>query len=222
MGQTSAAISWQRTREPSPLRSCPILRGDWGVVWAASGPAAVLRDGFTVTDTSAVVPLSLREVKTWLRIEGESSDEALRGLIDEVCHIGEAYTGCVFGRRTLSHVERSAGGGSVMLPASPVRTVESVTVGGVASTGWWVDFDAGVLHWLNAPAAGAEVRVVYSAGYLMQPRQHITGARALLRHIWRESRGQVRPGAPVDEWLPFGVGYYVADFWGLGRMTGFA
>lgn len=200
----------------------PDSAGDWGVVWQSVGPSTAYRDTFSVTDTAAVLPMGLAEVKRWLRIEGEASDEPLRGLIDEVCAIGETYTGCVFGRRTITHVTRSAGTSSVLLPLLPVLSVQSVTIDGVADEGWAWDSQAGVLHWSYMLTRGAEVRVVYVGGYATQPRAHITGARALLRHIWRESRGAVRPGAPVDEWLPFGVGYYVADFWGLGRVSGFA
>lgn len=198
--------------------------GTYGVTWTSTYPHTSYRDQISVVDSSHVMPLGLGEVKRWLKIEGTGSDEVLRGLISEVCDIGESYTGTVFGRRTVVATLRGSGSSQLVLPVGPIWRVRHVSVDGeeIAPT-WQVRTDAAILD-LGAQLwpLGAEVTVVYVAGFTRQPGQHVTGARALIKHIWRESRGSVKPGAPVDEWMPFGVGYYVADFWNMGRQTGFA
>lgn len=200
------------------------LPGTYGVSWISTGPATAYTDQITVVDSNRVVPISLAEVKSWLRIETTTSDEILRGLISEVCDIGESYTGQVFGRRTAVATMRGSGTPYLQLPVGPIFSIMSVTIDDEEiATDWRTMPDAAVLdrgHQLWP--LGASIVVTYIAGFAAQPGQHITGARALIKHIWRESRGAVKPGAPVDEWMPFGVGYYVADFWNMGRLTGFA
>lgn len=197
--------------------------GTYGVLWVATEPDAVYRDQVTVVDSRRVAPIGLAEVKRWLNIEGTASDETLRSLIVEVCDIGESYTGTVFGRRTEVATLRGSGTPYLQLPVGPVLSVLSVEIDGEdTATDWRVMPDAAILDRVRGWPLGAEVVVTYVAGFRVQPGQHVTGARALIKHIWRESRGSVRPGAPVDEFMPFGVGYYVADFWGMGRLTGFA
>lgn len=197
--------------------------GTYGVLWTSTEPDVAHRDQITVIDSRRVMPLSLGEVKSWLKIEGTQSDEVLRGLIAEVCDIGETYTGTVFGRRTEVADLRGSGTTYLQLPVGPILSVLSVEIDGEdTATDWRVMPDAAILDRIAGWPLGAEITVTYVAGFRAQPGQHITGARALLKHIWRESRGAVKPGAPVDEWMPFGVGFYVADFWGMGRVTGFA
>ena len=197
--------------------------GTYGVLWTSTEPNVAHRDQITVVDSRRVMPIGLAEVKSWLKIEGTGSDEVLRGLIAEVCDIGESYTGTVFGRRTEVAELRGTGTTYLQLPVGPILSVLSVEIDGEdTATDWRVMPDAAILDRISGWPLGAEVTVTYTAGFRAQPGQHITGARALIKHVWRESRGAVKPGAPVDEWMPFGVGYYVADFWGMGRITGFA
>ena len=47
--------------------------------------------------------------------------------------------------------------------------------------------------------------VTGTVGYTAQPRSHVIGARTLIRHLWRERRGAVKAGTPLDDMLPFGI-----------------
>lgn len=191
------------------------------VSWQATGLyESAESDVFTGRDPDLVRPLSLRQVKAWLGMETHTWDEALDGLIDEVCDAGELYTGRVFGRRRVVHEFTGDGLQYVALPASPALTVVSVTVDGTDVTDWTISADAAVIR--RPGGWSGQVVVTYVAGYQVQPASDVTGARALIKHVWRESRGTVKPGAPMDDFLPFGISNFVADFWDLGRRTGFA
>lgn len=199
--------------------------GMFGVGWASTGPASAFRDQFSVADPDRVYPISLGQVKAWLGLETETHDEVVRSLIEQCCDIGESYTGAVFGRRTVVLAVRGTGGGELTVPVLPMFSDPAVTVDGDV---WTVGTDfvarpgSGVLVASGVWPLGADVRVSYVAGYVEQPGRHVTGLQALIQHVWRASKGTIRPGSPVDEFLPFGIGYYVRDFWDLGRMTGFA
>lgn len=191
------------------------------VAWQASGLyESASSDVFTARDPDLVRPLSLRQVKSWLGMETHTWDDALDALIDEVCDAGELYTGRVFGRRRVVWSTRGDGLQYLSLPAQPALSVVSVEIDGTTVSDWTLSADAAVIYrpsrWVG------DVVVTYVAGYRVQPAGDVTGARALLKHVWREARGTVKPGAPLDDFLPFGIPNFVADFWDLGRRTGFA
>lgn len=231
-GQVAATVTFP----DSTQTSIPVLRTAVGryqvgvratvpglhmVSFRASGlHESAVDDVFTARDPDHVRPLSLRQVKSWLGMETHTWDDALESLIDEVCDAGELYTGRVFGRRRVV-VERQGDGLQYLtLPAQPALSVVSVAVDGETVTDWTLSADAAVIH--RPSGWSGAVTIVYLAGYRIQPASDVTGARTLLKHIWREARGTVKPGAPLDDFLPFGIPNFVADYWDLGRRTGFA
>lgn len=187
-----------------------LVRWDAAGVHESSGT-----ESFTGRDPDRVLPLSLDQVKFWLGMETHRFDDRLREIIDEVCAAGELYCGRVFGRRRVVVTVPAGSPRSVALPVGPVVSI--------------VD-DGGAVLAVDAEAATVTCRagwpvdttVTYVAGYRSQPASDVTGARGLLQHIWRQSRGAVKPGSPIDDFAPFGIPNFAADFWDLGRRTGFA
>lgn len=196
------------------------------ISWAATGVnASAWDDSFTASDPARVYPLSLREVKALLGMETHTYDDVLDQLIADVCEAGEDYTGHVFGRRAFAVTMRGTGSRWLTLTQAPVLSIATLTVDGVLldPSAYWLDNQAALIDRVTETwPATSTIVVTGTVGYTAQPRSHVIGARTLIRHLWRERRGAVKAGTPLDDMLPFGIPHAVADFWDLTRATGFA
>lgn len=204
-----------------------LMAGLHVIDWRATGLyESAYRDSFTAADPAHLLPLSLRQAKAHLNITTTTNDEELRTVIAAVASIGEAYTGRVFGRRTVVQTQTAIGEKFLMLDACPVLTVTGVTVDGEALPAalWRLSPAAGVLTATSGVwPYGSEVVVTYTAGYRTQPGADVQGALRMIAHMWKYQRGsvQARGGSWSDE-APFAIPNFVAELWDLNRMGGFA
>lgn len=194
--------------------------------WQATGlHESAYRDSFTATDPAMVPALSLRQVKAYLNITTQDSDEELRTIVSDVASIAESYTGRVFGRRTIVDTITGDGMAYLLLSARPVLAVTSVTVDGVTvpDTDYRTNLAAGMLSRPSGWTRDADIVVSYLAGYHIQPGADVQGALRMCAHLWKYQRGsvQARGGSWADE-APFAVPNFVAELWDLNRLTGFA
>ncbi|HEV2865929.1 MAG TPA: head-tail connector protein [Allosphingosinicella sp.] len=118
------------------------------------------------------LPVSLAEVKAYLRIETSDEDALLAGLIRSAADICEAFLGRLLIARRVDEV-LAAPRAWTRLAAAPVRAIETVaalSVDGSAvalTTGAYaVDIDAAAEGWVRllAPLEAKRVRVTYVAG----------------------------------------------------------
>lgn len=210
----------------------PTLAGRHLVNWVATGAnASAYTDVFNVNDPTYAPILSLDDAKRHLNITASTSDEELRAFIDVVTQAGEAYTGRVFGRRTITETF-SGGLAEVALRYCPVLSITSVVENGttLAATGYRLSSpDGGVLtrisgYYTTPFTAGAyNVTVTYVAGYQSQPATDRLGALEMLRHLWASQRGTIRFNAAEDQWAPattYSIPRRVAELWETNLMPG--
>ena len=212
----------------------PAAAGRYTVRWVATGTnASAYTDVFTVADPADLPVVSLSDTRAHLNITATTGDEELRRLLTVACDVGEAYTGRVFGRRSV--VEAHAGGARyVVLRRIPVLSTTTVVEDGtsVAAAGYSLDTQSGCLLRLSSGypsvwAGGVDAVVVtYTAGYAAQPESDIQGVLEMVRHLWETQRGSMPMMPRGDEgWTP-GLGYSipkrVAELWDGSRVPGFA
>lgn len=209
----------------------PTQVGRHGVRWVATGAnASAYTDAFTVCDPAEIPVVSLSEVKRHLNITATGSDEELRALITVAQAAGEAYTGRVFGRRTVTQTA-SGGRNAIALTSLPVLSVTAVTEDGnpLAADEYVTDLIAGVIYradggtWNHADPL--TVAVTYVAGYTAQPPTDRQGVLEMIRHLWDTQRGSMAMlPRGADDYNP-GTGYSiprrVSELWDLYRIPGF-
>ena len=118
----------------------------------------------------AVQPLSLAEVKLFLRIEHALEDALLATLIAAACEAAEAATG----RSLITQSQRVRIGGDhygvITLPRGPIQTIQTVAsvLDGASTTldpeHYRLHAARGLVQLLSTPAAD-EIVITYVAGY---------------------------------------------------------
>lgn len=82
---------------------------------------------YIVTVPPASEPLSLTEVKTWLKISGSDEDDLLSSLIAAAREAGEKYCGVGFGSQTVTEKFPDLDQCGMALSVSPVIAVSSIS-----------------------------------------------------------------------------------------------
>lgn len=120
----------------------------------------------------AVEPLSLDDVKTYLRVEHDDDDTALTGMISAARQYAELFTGRTFVNRNWQAVFERDAAEALYLPMGPVSAVSVVSVyertaqtETVLDSGAYRFSDAFDRVHLLSPPCGDEIRVTYTAGY---------------------------------------------------------
>lgn len=141
----------------------------------------------------ATTLVTLDEVRRYVLgdVFDTSRDDRLVLLADAASARIEAHTGRVFAARDVTEAFRGRGTGSVGLQRRPVRSVTSVTVGGVAvaSGAWEIEAALGRLTLTAGTfAAGALCTVVYRAGYEAadRPPDVVEACLQLTKYLWDE------------------------------------
>lgn len=192
--------------------------------WVATGAnAAAFSDSFTVRDGALIPCVSLEEIKTYLGVTTTTSDEELRTFLDAATARGEAETGRVFGRRTVTH-EWTAPSGMVTFPGVPILSITSVTDDGATLTA--ADYllwkHSGVIKPVGAWAGDVTVTAV--CGYTAPPAPLRQGVMEMTRHLWQTQRGTLKMGIGEAEWSPvmsFALPRRVEELWSPWRIPGF-
>ena len=117
-------------------------------------------------------PVTLAEVKAFLRIGHDGEDELLGALIRSASEMCESFTGRALLPRDLVET-LLASSAWTRLGAAPVRAIEGVetTSGPLPAEGYAIDIDAAGDGWVRVLRAGGArtVRVAYSAGMAAEP-----------------------------------------------------
>jgi hypothetical protein len=192
--------------------------------WTATGAnAAAFRNTFTVRDDALIPVVSLENLKLYLSINSDDSDEELRAFLDVASQHGEAFTGRVFGRRTVV-AEFTRPSGSVTFPRAPILSVASVVDDGdTLSADEFLAWKAsGVIEPVGAWQGDLTVTAV--CGYAATPAPLQQGIMEMTRHLWQTQRGTLRMGIGQDDWSPamsFSLPRRVAELWEPYRLPGF-
>lgn len=192
--------------------------------WTSTGAnAAAWSDSFTVRDPAAIPPVSLDEMKRYLSIASDTSDEELRAFMDTAAEAGESYTGRVFGRRTVV-AEFTAPDGAVVFPGAPILSVTSVVDDGTTRSvnEFTVRKTAAVIAPVGRWNGDLIITAVCGDPVMPAPLRH--GVMEMTRHLWQTQRGTLRMGVGADEWSPtmaFSLPRRVAELWDAYRIPGF-
>lgn len=168
----------------------------------------------TETAPAPVEPVSVGELKAYLKLTGSAEDAVLAGLIRTARAMCEAFTGLMLITRGFRETVM-AGARPRRLAASPlvaVDAVERVEPSGAAAavTGWSVAFDDDGAGRLTAPATDARLRITYRAGLADDwngvPEALRHGILRLAAHLYvmrddPEERGP--PAAVAALWRPW-------------------
>lgn len=173
-----------------------------------------------VVEAAAPMPVTLAEVKAYLRIAGSEEDALLAGLVRGAAATGEAFTGRAMVARAVSETV-AAGGAWTRLAAGPVRSIEAVdalapdgTATALEATDYLIDIDAHGEGWVRvvagsgaagsgAAGSGRRARVRYTVGLaadangVPEPLRH--GVVRLAAHLYAhraESDGSAPSAAP--------------------------
>jgi len=192
--------------------------------WVATGVnAAAWSDSFFVRDPAAVPPVSLDEMKAYLSIASNTSDEELRGFIDTAAAAGESYTGRIFGRRSIV-AEFVNPDGAVVFPGAPILSVTSIVDQGTTRTAdeFTVRKTAAVIAPVGRWNGDLTITAVCGDPVVPAPLRH--GVMEMTRHLWQTQRGTLRMGVGADEWSPtmgFSLPRRVSELWDAYRIPGF-
>ena len=144
--------------------------------------------------------ITLAEAKIHLNIPAATltHDAELTGLLATASALVEGYADRTWTATTVT--ETSNGGGSkILLRQSPVASVTSVSVAGVAlaATAYEVDLAAGIIALRTPSAAGqANVTVVYAVGGTV-PDLAKQATKEAVRHLWQTQRGSMGGRNPL-------------------------
>jgi uncharacterized phiE125 gp8 family phage protein len=159
-------------------------------------------------DGPAVEPITLEEMKAYLRVDDDSTqDELIAGLVKAARLMVEGVSRRVLiEQRWRVVLDRWPRGGTIMLPLSPVMTVESIKVADEAGTATALpaaSFDCDLLSdppriaVSDVPEPGrarngiaVELRAGYGAGADAVPAPLRLAVKILVAH-WFENRGDV-------------------------------
>lgn len=162
-------------------------------------------------------PVSLQEVKAYLRIAGSEEDAVIAGLVRVAADMCEAFTGRALIDRQVEETVPATGAWT-RLGAAPVRAIEAVAAigaDGVAAAlpadAYAIDVDAAGEGWVRAPGAtSGRLQVQYRAGLAGDPNQVPEPLRQgivrLAAHLYahRSEAGDSGPPAAVTAlWRPW-------------------
>ena len=156
------------------------------------------------------VAAAVAAVRAYLRLEGTAEQALLERVAASALALGEAFTGCVFVRRTVE--ERvSLSTGWALLDGQPVTAIEAVLgADGVALPveAYAVDVDAASRGWVRLTGGTQRVTVRYSAGLaetwdaLDAPLAQ--GCVLLAAHLFEARDAKAMPPAAVAAlWRPY-------------------
>jgi hypothetical protein len=194
------------------------------IKWTATGTnASAWRDSLEVRDDALIPPVSLDALKRYLSIAADTSDEELRAFLDTASQAGEAYTGRVFGRRTVV-ATFTRPSGAVTFPGVPILSVSSLVDDGdtISADNFLVWKASGVIEPTGAWQGDLTVTAV--CGYPAPPAPIRQGILEMTRHLWQTQRGTIRMGVGADEWNPamsFSLPRRVSELWDAYRIPGF-
>jgi uncharacterized phiE125 gp8 family phage protein len=167
--------------------------------------------GMVTRAAVAVDAFALDEVKTYLRIDGESEDSALAALIATAVEQCEAHVGVAILQRAMSEVLVPTAAWQLLLPA-PVRLISSVAglaIGGATTvlspSAYEIDIDAdgrGRVRFL-APVSEKRVVVSVEAGVaanwaaLSESLRHGIVRLVSHYHVYRDRADELGPPAAV-------------------------
>lgn len=175
----------------------PTQIGRHDVDWTTSGPTTSEDDVFYVEQSGRLL-ISVDDAIAHLRASGVITSDADREQLQHLCLVAtdavERDLDRVLARRTV--VETYDGGTSVIiLRSSPVLSVTSVTVGGVATTGHVLNSSAGLLYpgYGSFTSGWQNVVVTYVAGYMNPPYVTRMVALNLVQAMWQQSQQASHP-----------------------------
>ena len=126
----------------------------------------------TVVTPAATAPLTLSDVKTFLRVTHNDDDDALEHMIDAATDMAERYTGRSFIRKTLCLYDRGSRPDAIRLPAAPVLSVDQVSAYSrtndtetVIDPAQYIFSPAFSCVRLKYHPLADEMRVIFTAGY---------------------------------------------------------
>jgi hypothetical protein len=171
----------------------PTLSGRHTIRWATTGPTTSGRDVFDVWPDTSSALVSLADVKAHLNKTstgalGTVDDEELRLWIESATAEIEATCGAVAPRTVVETV--TARGGRLWLGTTPVLSVTSATLGGVAqdTSGWTVSRLSGIVTASSGYLSG-DYTVTSLAGRSPIPAPLIGSALLRVQHSWETQRG---------------------------------
>lgn len=142
--------------------------------------------GASIAAPAALLPVTLAELKAYLRIATSEEDALLAALVRSAAEACESFVGRVLIERAIDEVV-PASRAWIRLGAAPVRAIESMAALGedgtavpLAPADYAIDIDAAGDGWVRLLAARDErrVRVSYTAGLAAEPN----GLSEALRH----------------------------------------
>jgi uncharacterized phiE125 gp8 family phage protein len=148
-------------------------------------------------------------VRAYLRVEGAAEQLVIEQAVAAAIAIGEAFTGCLFVRRSVE--ERVAATGWAALAGQPVASIEAVLGADGAALSveaYAVDIDAEARGWVRLTSGSGRVTVRYAAGLaagwdaLDAPLAQ--GVVLLAAHLYdRRDAGAQPPTAVAALWRPY-------------------
>lgn len=148
--------------------------------------------------------------RAYLRVEGTGEQALFERVAASAVALGEAFTGCVFVRRTVEERVATTSGWTA-LAAVPVAVIESVLRpdGAALPVGAYaVDIDAEAHGWVRVTGAAQVVTVRCSAGLAATwdalPAPLAQGAVLLAAHLFENRSADAQPPAAVAAlWRPY-------------------
>jgi uncharacterized phiE125 gp8 family phage protein len=135
-----------------------------------------------VSEEAAPAPVTLDEVKAFLRLGNEEEDALVAGLVRSAAETCERFTGRALVSREVEEVV-AASGAWTRLGIAPVQAIEAVAAEGgepLPAGDYAIDIDAAGDGWVRVlrPVDEKRVRVRYRAGLAADPN----GVPEALRH----------------------------------------
>jgi len=189
----------------------PAAAGVYGYRFVATGVnACAFFDGFTVVETGVPL-LGLADVKAFLNMSSDTTDEELRATISAATALAEKWCGRVLRARTWTGRIVATGTGVLLLPEPSALSVTTVSpVDGQTVPAWTLDA-TGQMIYPTDPADSftgsfdVTARLGVSGDVLEIAQQ---GVRELIRHMWAPQRGSApTPMQAADGARPPGAAY---------------
>ena len=156
------------------------------------------------------IAAAVAAVRAYLRVEGTAEQALLERVAASAVALGEAFTGCVFVRRTVE--ERVAlASGWALLDEQPVAAIAAVLgADGLAlpAEAYAVDIDAAGRGWVRLTGSAQGVTVRYSAGlaeaWTALDPPLAQGCVLLAAHLFEARDAKAMPPAAVAAlWRPY-------------------
>ncbi|MFB7285438.1 hypothetical protein [Actinacidiphila glaucinigra] len=182
----------------------PVQPGRHAVRWVFTSPADAYTDAFDVREQTPAMIVSLRDMKTHLRITSASTDDELRGWIESVTEDVEGFAGVCVRRAFTERIDVPANGATtLMLRKTPVLSLTSlVAIRSGGPTYDPSDFDvdtSGVVERLDGGRIYGPLRGVYVAGRAIIPPTLRDASKLIVQHLWRTKYGGTRATAGAGD-----------------------